>query len=382
MTIHWPSLAALQPALITPIHPNTQWVGVVNSHAGRFEAMTVAQAVVEQVGPRMSLYETVADPAQRLRDITDLIASKNPSEHNPVGVLAFGGDKTGSDAVNGALRCIFPNLRDLWEGAPEAAEERMIASGIQIGMVRLGGANDNGGNHGAPENKIKDIMSFMDDALVTSLNLGALFLDNSPVPQIFCHSVSAGETISPVYEKTVEERGKAAKRHRERLFLSNMWAQKSFHCLWRYPNGMVLNLPSLEILIHAVVRADEKMGLPGTPQPGLGVKIFPSEGFWNTAGIFREVLWKGIKSLRGNPSGLGPDDALKSLPATHQPRLLVGEEMEFGFMEDDGTPFAAAVQAEGDFVMRTNAMRIRALPPFPRFMVRKGSLSANLRGGQ
>lgn len=379
MAIHWPSLAALQPALITPVRPNTQWVGIVNSHAGHFEALRVAQAVAEQVGPRMSLYETVANPIERIRDITSLIGSKSPSETNPVGVLAFGGDKTGSDAVVGALHCIFPDLRELCAASAEAAEERMIASGIQVGMVRLGGANDNGGNHGAPENKVVDVMHYMDNAYVTSLSLGAAYLDGSTVPHIFCHSLGAGETISTVYERTVEERGKAAKRHRERIFLRNLLAQKLFRCLWRYPGGQVLNQPTLEVLIHSVVRADEKMGLPGTPLNGLGVKIFPAQGFWNTAGVFREVLWRGIKSLRGNPNGLGPQDRLDSLPDTHQPRLQVGEEMEFGFIGDDGSLFPVAVQTEGDFVARAHQIRVRALPPFPRFMVMEGSLVANLR---
>ncbi|HSA60184.1 MAG TPA: diacylglycerol kinase family protein [bacterium] len=385
MTAPWSHLGVLRPALITPIQPNTQWIAVVNPQAGNFEAVDIASAVQHEVGSRMTIYETDPDPDQRLREITALVAEKEPSLRNPLGVIALGGDRTGSDAVMGVLRYAFPRLHDLWEGAPELVYERMLQSGIQVGILPLGGANDNGSIYGAPKIRASDksaakkALKFMDEALVTTLNLGVAFLGEERIPQVFCHSLSAGETIAPVYESTVEERGRKAKRHRERLFLGNAWAQRSFHALWNAPGGAGTSQEILEVLFHSVVRADEKMGLPGTPRPGLGVKIFPAKGRWNTVKMFQEVLWAGIKSRNGNPAGLGPEDRLKSFSETNQPRLQVGEEMEFTFRSDDGSPFAAAVQSEGDFVDRASVLRVRALPPFPRMMVADGSLAANLR---
>ncbi len=381
----WSHAAVLQPALISPVLPNTQWIAVVNPQAGDFEAAAIAAAVQHEVGSRMTIYETNPDPAQRLRDITALITEREPSLKNPLGVIAFGGDKTGSDAVMGVEHYVFPRLYDHWEDSAELAFERMLASGIQVGVLPLGGANDNGGIYGAPRLRASDkqaakkALKFMDEALVTSLNMGVAFLGEEQNPQVFCHSLSAGETISPVYEKTVEERGKKAKRHRERLFLGNAWAQRSFHALWSTPGGEKMSQEILEVLIHSVVRADEKMGLPGTPQPGLGIKIFPAKGRWNTIKMFREVLWTGFKSRNGDPAGLGPDDRLKALEDHLQLQLNVGKEIEFSFHGTDESLFHTAIQSEGDYVDRASTLRVRALPPFPRFMTSPDSLIANLR---
>jgi diacylglycerol kinase family enzyme len=382
----WTHTAALRPALISPIQANTHWIAVVNPQAGAFEAMAIAEAVRHEVGSQMTIYETNKDPVQRLREITALVAEREPSLGNPLGVIAFGGDKTGSDAVMGVQNYLFPRRQDHWECSAEEASERMWAGGIQIGVLPLGGANDNGGIYGAPKLKASDktaakkALKFMDEALITSLNMGVAFMGEEQSAQVFCHSLCAGETIAPVYERTVEERGKKAKRHRERLFLQNAWTQRSFQALWSTPGGERMSREILEVLVHSVVRADERMGLPGTPHPGLGVKIFPAKGRWNTAKLFKEVLWTGIKSRNGDPTGLRPGDRLQALEDHLQLQLNVGEEIAFSFTGADEAVFNTAIQSEGDYVDRASSMRVRALPPYPYFMVSEVSLIANLRG--
>jgi hypothetical protein len=384
----WLPLPLLRPALITPIRPETQWIAVVNPQAGDFQAMAIASAVQNEVGRRMVIYETHEDPVRRLKDITALIAERRPSLANPLGVIGFGGDKTGSDAVRGVMHYLFPQLSDLWKESPRLVSERMLAGGIMAGVLPLGGANDNGGIYGAPKLKASDknaskkALKFMDDALMTSLNLGVAFLGDEQRPEVFCHSISAGETIAPVYEKTVEERGIKAKRHRERLFVGNAWAHRSFNAQWRDASGEIMSEQILEILIHSVVRADERMGLPGTPQPGLGVKIFPAKGRWNTLRMFREVLWRGIKSRNGDPTGLRPEDRLSNIPEHLQQPLHVGALREFFFRGPDDLPFATAIQAEGDFSVRTHRLGIYVPPPYPYYMVASGALMANLHGRQ
>ena len=136
----------------------------------------------------------------------------------------------------------------------------------------------------------------------------------------------------------------------------------------------------LEILIHSVVRADERMGLPGTPQPGLGIKIFPAKGRWNTIKMFREVLWRGIKSRNGDPAGLRPEDRLTNIPEHLQLQLLVGQWMEFFFRSEE-SPFFTAVQSEGDFEDRADRIRLYVPPPYPYFMTALGALMLNMHGG-
>ena len=138
---------------------------------------------------------------------------------------------------------------------------------------------------------------------------------------------------------------------------------------------------SLEVLAHAVVRADGKNGLPGTPQPGgLGIKIFPQEGFWKSLKTFLEIQKIGKISLEeGDPSLLMPEVQLKTLPPELQLRLEVGEEKEFSFFDLKREKNAVAVQANGDHVKRAHKIRIRALPPFVGFLTCAGSLMDNLR---
>jgi diacylglycerol kinase family enzyme len=378
----WSHLACLQPALITPLQPGTQWIGVVNEFAGRRgETVRVAEQIADQVGSRMTLYQTAENDNERLRDISALVASKRPSLRDPLGILAFGGDRTGNDAIEGVINYLFPNRRDLLTLHPQTIVDRMLESGIQIGFVRLGGANDNGANYGAPGKDVKEIMSYMDDCQVTSLNMGLALLGDDPDPFLFCHSLSAGETIATAYEKTAEGRGMGALYKRAAYILYHVFmTQRTFYAAWRHSSGGSGQGEIHEVVVHPSVRVATSMGLP-TPWVGLGTKIFIANGYTKKIGFLTEAFSRGRSSLKGDPSQLMPEERLASLDISCQPIMEVGEEMEFSFFKKakkGWDPFEAAVAINGDFIRRVTHVRAKALPSWPRFMVREGSLMANL----
>jgi hypothetical protein len=311
-----------------------------------------------------------------------LVASKRPSLQDPLGVLAFGGDRTGNDAIEGVVNYLFPDRRELLSLHPQAIVDRMLASGIQIGFVRLGGANDNGANYGAPGKDVKEIMNYMDDCHVTSLNMGLAFLGDDPDPLLFCHSLSAGETIATAYEKTASGRGMGALYKRGAYILYHVFmTQRTFSAAWRYSRGSTGEGEIHEAVIHPSVRAAAVMGLPGTPWTGLGTKIFAATGYTKKVGFLNEAFSRGRSSLKGDPTSLTPEERLASLDASYQIPMEVGEEMELSFsrkVKEELRPFEAAVAINGDFVRRVTHLRVRALPPWPRAMVRSGSLMSNL----
>ncbi len=376
------NLACLRRPLMTPIQVGTNWIGAVNPMAGRFRAPQIAEAVQGQVGRGMALYTTSPDPVRRVRDIRALISEKSPSLRRPMGLLAFGGDRTLNDSLASIVFHTLKNPMELVLRPGDRVVDQMIESGIQFGPIPLGGANDIGLNYGAPSEDVSAIMDYMDNASVTCLNMGLLVFHDAekeiPDPQIFCHSVSAGETISPVYEKTTERRGIWAKRYRELLFFRHIISQKSFHAHWKYSDGTEGEAPILETILHASIRGDELNGFTGTPQPGLGVKLMPAKGFWNTMRIFREVLAAGMASRKSDPSRLLPDSQLASLAPEMQHPLQVGESVRIRFRDKDGKPYRTCIQANGDYVARSSDIEIFAVPPFPHFLVREGSLMANL----
>lgn len=374
------ALVSLQASLLTS-QAGARWIGVVNDAAGRFQAPEVAAEVARRIGTGMTLYQTSPDPGQRLQEITDLIRSKSPSPARPLGVLAFGGDRTLNDALLGILGSIFPDPGDL-QGPPDRVVDQMLESGIQLGAVRLGGENDNGANYGAPAGNSEEVMAYLDRARMTSLNMGTTVLLGDETPQIFCHTLGAGETIATVFEKTQRRRGVWNNRYQKLLFLMHVLRQREVAARWEDSRGGRGEGRILEVLVHAAVRTAGINGLPGTPQPGLGIKIFPAEGLWKTLNTFREVISRGRASLKGDPSGLGPEARLGSIKdPSLQVALAVGDEVVFSFFAGDGAPFATAVQSNGDFRGRSQRVTIRALPPFPRFMVMEGSLMANLVSG-
>ncbi len=292
----------------------------------------------------------------------------------------MGGDRTLNDTLLAILRHVFPNPKDLFERPADRVVDQMLESGIQLGTARLGGANDIGANYGAPGNKTADIMSYLDDARLLCLNLGAAFTYGDPTPHFFCHSVSAGPTLAASFEETQDERGMAAKWHRVRIGMANILKHRPTHVRWRDGEGVTHRRPVLEILAHAAVRVAQYNGLPGTPQPGgLGVIVFPGESRWKTMKLFREVMARGFSSQKGNPQGLLPSDRLQTFTdPSLQIALAVGDERTFSFCDENNAPKEEPIGPNGDHLRRSSSLTVRACPPFPNFMGMKGSLMANL----
>lgn len=377
----WAHLARLQPPLITPLQGGTQCLAVVNPRAGRFKATEVASQVAEQVGSRMSVYETVEDDRQRLRDIVERIASKHPSLENPLTILAFGGDRTGNDAIEGAIDYLFPKRRELLTLSSEEIADRMFFSGIQIGYVRLGGANDIGANYGAPGKKVEEIMAYMDNCRLTWLNLGLSLLDEYPQPYLFGHSLCAGETIATPYERTAAGRGMGAMVQRGGLGLWNIvFTHRTFDAQWQHSDGSSGEERILEVVVHPAVRLATSMGLPHAPLVGMGSKIFVG-GYGRKLRILGEATSCGFSARKGDPSRLTPEERLKTLDTRFQPTMEVGQSMEFKFFSQ-GKPYETAVTINGDFARRAHRVQVFALPPWPRTMVSVPSLMANLHDGK
>ncbi len=375
-----PSLSSVRWPLITPIRPGTNWIAVVNPKAGGFEAPKLYAQVKDQVGQGMIRYETNPDPEARIQEMSRLIANQRPSLSKPLGILAMGGDRTINDCLSAVLDHIFGDLSELTERSADRVVDQMLESGIQIGAVCLGGANDIGTNYGAPRNRVEDVMAYLDDARLVCLNMGMAFLAGDPNPHLFCHSMSCGPTLASSFEQTKDERGKAAELHRARIGMANILKHRPVVARWRDGEGISHERPVLEVLSHASVRVAEYNGFPGTPQPGgLGIIVFPGESRWNTLKLFVEVISRGVSSRRGNPRRLLPSERLTTFTdPSLQIALPVGGERTFFFHDSQGDVVEVPVGGNGDHIRRSPSVTFRALPPFPNFMVRDGSLMANI----
>ena len=344
---------------------------MVNPTAGRFRAPRIAEEV-RQLGGNHGLdifvYETSPDKLDRILDLGNRLREINPSESNPVGLLALGGDGTVNDMVVGVMTYLFPNLTDYVQGSPEDVATTMLASGIWMGTSAMGGANDLAMLYGAPRPVPLRLVHFMQQATTVPLNLGIGFLDDGP-PVLFAHTLSGGVAIAPVYEETVDERGMAARRHRQWLgFEKVVLHPQSVSVQWE--GGQEES--TFEVIAHATRRADGMNGFPGAPFPGIGIKVLPNWGRANTARMFSEVVFRGLVSRAGWTSLLMREGGLRSLPPSHQQALVVGEEMGFIFEEP------VAVQGCGDFLHRASQLKVKAGVPFPRSLSHRSSTMAQI----
>lgn len=348
----------------------TDWVLVTNPKAGQFQAAALSEQLVahpDSSGLRIECYQTHPDRVQRIKEISDYISSKKPSSEKPLGVVALGGDGTINDVVKAVMYHLIPNPHELLSRNSESLTDQMLASGIRIGAVQMGGANDIGSLYGTPKHDVEAVAAYLTESRLMAMNLGLAHLVDADTLEIFSHNLAAGKMIAPIYEKTLNERGRWARLHRQLLGLWNFLVRSPVKVKWRSADGQDHERVVREVISHATIRADGMNGFPGTPQPGLGIKLFP-KGIWAGVRIFQELLSRGRASLKGDPSKVLPNQKLASLDSNLQPSLDVGEGMEFSFYDRSDQPLTVPVQANGDFVGRTQRMRLHALPPFPSFM--------------
>ncbi len=351
-----------------------QWIAVVNNAAGDFHAQRVADALQERLGELLTVYRTHEDPAQRVADLAELIQAHRPSETRPLGVIALGGDGTTVDALKGILRSLAVETPTLAHRTASSLTDQLLSSGIRLGLAGLGGANDLASLAGAPGSKVDEIVDYMTTSRLFALNMGLATLDDEQT-DLFAHTLSAGTTIAAVFEKTSDLRGMAKKRRQKVLGALHILYTHPFHMKWQRGGDAIHKSDALELIAHAVPRAAEDMGFPGTPQHGVGIKIFPRMNLWQRMRLLHQTYLCGRACNKANPDRVLPTEQLRGLPTAMQQALEPGETMTASFHElGSSTTLPIPVQANGEAIGRSKSLRIQALIPFPAFMIQEGSL--------
>lgn len=369
------------PAFLSAAASVNRWLVVANDRAGRFQASEVSK-IAEDHLLNATIYHTADDPQERRDKLRALISQARPSAQNRLGVLVLGGDGTLNDVLGVVMHHIFPEPRSLVMGSPIFIADRLMKCGIQLGLIGLGGANDTSSLYGTPRDRSaldpETLLHYCTHARLMALNMGLAEYAGGGSPVIFAHNLSAGLTIARIYEKTPDERGLKARRHRQLIGLGhNLWLRPVWVRL-ESEAGVTRTHRVAEVLVHATVRADGMNGFPGTPQPGLGIKLLPARWLGSRLTLFAEIAGRGRASLKGDPQGLLPGDRLKRLSPELQLSLAAGEAVTFSFLDNSGNRFVVPVQTNGDFANRTDTLRLRALPPYPLFMGMEGSLMQRL----
>jgi hypothetical protein len=375
------------------------YLAVANPTAGDGAPnLDLAYGLQEELGSDyFSVVETDADPEQRTKWIVDGLRRCGAAPTRPVELVSIGGDGTLNDTVTGALNHIFgADIDELWNGAPEAAAERMARSGLRIATLGTGGACDNALLSGAPVVATGRRMStlqargYLVQTHYAPLNMGAAFLAGLPAPQLITHSFSMGRVLAPAFQDTATMRGATARTARQwacYINVAKVLSGQSPALITRFcdASGKMRTLPVAEVAASAVVRTDGKYGATGTPSEGLGVKIIPDSGAVRLLLSLLEIPVRGLPFLA--PYLLGPDSRMLLIPEDMQIVLGPAMEIDFEFLEaaGDGDPFARQLlqntpaMANGDFAGASYAVRLRGLPSFPRFRVLPGSILARIR---
>lgn len=397
------------PAVTRPIH----WQLMVNPKSGQFKGPYLATDVVQNWQTQhpdtpIWLHLTYPQKGNRHERITKAIAdAKNAADQGPTGVIAFGGDGTVNDVLIGILNYIFPKEGEflhLVQNDIDAVTQRMLAASIYLGTQGLGSACDIAHIHGASDLEPKNILHYMTSFQTSHLNLGlarwSALNDTNPHERIFSHSANAGQLIAPLFQQTEGQLGKSAMFTRAFLGLIKGFQMQMARAIgWHetttadmtFPDGRIQNIPTLEALSHAIPLAGKVGGFPGTPQPGIGLKILPDNDFMTPWRIAQEALFKGFRAMRGHPAALLPTSRLTSMDALTLPDsqefmrlqegLNVGEAVSMRFYDSARQMVELPLQIDGDFAGIASELSIQALPPYPHFMTLPGSLMSRLMLG-
>ncbi len=370
------SAASLAPVLAAAPH---YILPVVNPVAGSGNAPTIAENVTNVMEADRALQQefrmlppvrTVEDPFETVRLVAAAVRQfKTFRPDTPLDVIAFGGDGTMNEVVRGLLLYIFPNQQDMIQQSADEVAARMAASGLRVGVIRLGSANDLSVMAGAPGANESDCIDYLRSHTTVPLNLGWLELDGINEPIIFSHNAGAGTTIAAMFKSTRTGHGKWVHIKRKMIGGKNVVLSRPFHVNWKHSQYGDHQFVSREVFFHGTPLADGSNAFPGTPIQGLGVKGYPLGSIWQMYKIFREVQGKGKAALKGKSMQIGPDDRIERLEAELQLQLLQGQSMEIFFSDEKGQPFAIPVQVDGDYVIDTTRMIVRALPAWPAMRV-------------
>jgi len=348
-----------------------KWIFVVNGSAGAFKSKSLAQEVrrlAEQRDPnlRILIYETHAESQTRIEEIARLIEAAQSTQADPLGLLAFGGDGTINNTLQGVMRFAAPKAVSLEESAARAAEVA-FQSGLRVGTVALGSANDLALLYGAPGAKARDVMNYMDRAVLGGMNLGKATLDGG-ASHLFCHNACAGVTIAPSFRDTAHMRGRFSKFVRTLIVLRDTFLRHQLVDI-RAEGGP--SLRGREVFVNASLIANRMSASPA-PQPGLGWSLLPDMNLRETLAFLKETVLLGFDIKRSRMERLLPGSSLSTLDPRLQGSHHVLESSSYRFFEGD-RPIPVPVQANGDFVGTAQHFQVTALAAFPHFMEMPGS---------
>lgn len=348
-----------------------KWIFVANGSAGGFKSKSLAQqvqslALARDPNLRIFVYETHAESQTRIEEIARLIEAAQSSPADPLGVLAFGGDGTINNTLQGVMRFAAPEAVSLEESAARAAEVA-LQSGLRVGTVALGSANDLALMYGAPGAKAREVMNYMDQAVLGGMNLGKATLDGE-ASHLFCHNACAGVTIAPSFRDTAHMRGRFSKFVRTLIVLRDTFLR---HQLVDIHAEGGPRLRGREVFVNASLIANRMSASPA-PQPGLGWSLLPDMNLRETLAFLKETVLLGFDIKRSRMERLLPGNALATLDPRLQGSHHVLQSSSYRFFQGN-RPVSVPVQANGDFVGTAQHFQVTALTAFPSFMEMPGS---------
>lgn len=416
------------PFVLQPARP-TRWGFVVNPIAGNRYGPQIAnelKARYENIEPHQhspAIHLTAASPQVRSYRIKEWIhhALKSKAPDEPVGVLAFGGDGTINDTLLGILFYLFPEVKtveDLYKtvwNESDNLNDLLQSAGIYLGTVGLGSACDIARLYGAPLSRrtyfvgprrpsVDEALNYLENFSLSHLNMGMIrsFDENNlDTHHLFTHSFSAGITASEVFDQSSHLTGRFALQFRKIL---GAWRalQVMSHLMNRYKepliadvhypssrneDGIKQNLPMLEVVAHNLVSMAQVVAFPGTPQPGVGVKLLPDTKIRTVVETVLELFWRGLFDL----SRLTPHSNLASLnniPMLDsegfmklQDALHPGQAVSFALHDGIGISKSVPAQVDGDSIGRVSRFEIKALNPYPNFLTNSASVMSRLSQG-
>ncbi len=358
-----------------------KWIFVVNGSAGGFKAKVLAEEVraLMKAGGKNSdveitIYQTHRDPRTRLEGIAQDIRTKYPSPQNPIGILAFGGDGTINNTLEGVFKYLSPQEKLLSQSA-EAIAERMKNSGVLVGTVGMGSANDLAYLYGAPGYHPAEVLNYMAHATPGSLNLASLTL-NGEHEFLVSHNACAGTGITPSFYETKDLRGYGAKSLRFFKIMKDSFVFLS-SVKMRMADGSEIDIT--EVFFNASIMANRMTGGP-TPQPGVGTLILPKMSRIEAFRFLMSVMKLGLNIKMGQLENLMPDKKIQGLNSNLQIPLAPGKTFTFTFIDSLGNKLEIPFQANGDYLMHASTAKVTALPAYPTFLQMPNSPMAKLAG--
>ncbi len=365
-----PTLLAASSIILPVVNPVS---GAGRAHQMASGVLSLAQSEGLESLPALETEVSFSNTVSRIAERIDQFRAARPGD--TLDVIAFGGDGTISQAMQGALSFLFSSQSDLFNLPEEQVVNRMIDGGIRIGAIAMGSVNDLGMLIGSPSKNERVAVDYLKTAIEVPLNLGAAHFPWSGETMIFSHNVSAGEAIAGLFKDTQGGHGRSVHLKRNWVGFRRMVLQpKHFGVQWTRSNGDQQEFLAREVLNHGTPLANRVTGFPGRPLAGLGTKVLPHGSLLSLVRMYSECNQQAKRALRGNPGLLAADKQLTRMPLEFQAAVAVGEEIRYVFVDTASSPIEVPVQIDGDYIRDANQLWVRALPNFPYFLMSRNCL--------